>query len=282
MFFYTYGHFDEEGYPTSEDFFSNENSLQYLKNFNNDLHTNFNFYEISNQFVEHIGYYHGDNKFCDDSINQEVIDEMGNSMYVTRIKALRLGKNMCLTFKNNILEGRNFVESDYSITGPEEEVSAILGSDYQGIYQVGDVIETSLLNKSVKLKVIGFFKPNTAYLKKELLFQELPSKNSLDQLIVMPYYDILYEPTDEADALYQKRYYTQRNSGYIKVEDGLNCDKYIQQAKELTSLTQEEGFSYTCPPEYIYYKNMVEAVASKENVPYSISFSAIELTFPDK
>lgn len=284
LFFFTYNCFDQKNQPTTEEFFKEETSLQRLKTFHDTLTETFDFYELSTQPLEYCEYYNGDPKFClaPDTINQKIPDGTGNDMFVTPIKALRLGEKLSPFFESEIAEGRYFSDSDFAVTGPEDEISVILGSDYQGIYQIGDVIEITLLTKDVKLKVIGFFKPGADYYKRDLLLEAAPSRIALDQLIVLPYYDILYAPTDSTDALYQSRYYLQRSSGYIKVEEGLDCSAYTEEAKELTDQVSKEGFSYVCPPEFVYYRDKVEQLSLKENVPFSISFSAIELAFSNK
>lgn len=165
------------------------------------------------------------------SINIEIPLENGTCTYATDLKTVQLGKSLYKTFEEQLYQGQNFTEENYLVTHPTQKIPIILGYDYLQYYNIGDTLELSLHQKNLLFEVIGFY-------QKETSFQFENSKISLDQCIIMPFYDIAYDPIDANDESYQKIYYSQKNEGYIHIPDNVeqtvyrtNCDKKLNELK---------------------------------------------------
>jgi len=177
----------------------------------------------------------------------------GNKIVLTPLKTYMIGKLYQDELKNYIEEGRNFENDDYIINDPNQKVSIILGNEYKDVYKLGDVITISLHEKPLKFKVIGFFEKNTKiYINGEYLF---------DQSIIMPYYNISYDPVDDTDEIYQKIYYSQKNEGFIKINEENTDDIETVKAN---------------------YINKVEELARKYDLLYTIIGSPFSINFRQK
>lgn len=60
-------------------------------------------------------------------------------------------------------EGRAFTDDDLNNNNPDSPVGVILGSDYKGIYKIGDKIEYSDNGMNDCAEVIGFLKADSSY-----------------------------------------------------------------------------------------------------------------------
>lgn len=229
-----------EDYPSFFEFFDSENSLERLKNLNKYLNENFDYLELAFQSLYYIGYYDGEEKFTKsygtdlDTVNQVIADEKGKKMYVTDIKTMQLGKNYYKVFDNRIDIGRNFNIDDYNINDNNKEVNIILGNDYLQYYKLGDIIRLSLHQKLIDFKVIGFY-------KKDAFINWQNTDINLNQYIVMPFYEINYDPVDDKDSLYQKIFYSQKNEGYIRISESIKEDdnliykNYLNKIEEISN-----------------------------------------------
>ena len=202
-----------DGNPGYSELFESSDSLERLKSLNFDLKSNFDYYELQTQPLEYIGIYSGDDKFCRGDVNQRVQNSAGMEVIVTPLNTVMIGAAYFTNFNSCITSGRNFNSEDFYVSSAESEISILLGYEYMGVYDLDDVIELSLHQYSLKFRVVGFFKEDT-----KILYRQYGTI-SFDRSIIVPFYDIGYSPEDEADAFYQKVYYTQKNMGFIRIEE---------------------------------------------------------------
>ena len=118
-------------------------------------------------------------------------------------------------FEGNIAKGRHFTDADFYIDSPEDAVNVILGFNYIGVYDIGDVITLSLYAgaKTFDFHVIGFYEEGTSFPDMNMFFEPL----YFDSLVVMPFFAINHEPTDEQNRQFQIKYYDQKISGFIRI-----------------------------------------------------------------
>lgn len=108
--------------------------------------------------------------------------------------------------KNNELysgSGEVYAGARSKIEKGRDIVNCILGSDHKEYYIVGDVVSFFLHPKLIDFKIVGFYKQNTS------IHYDL-NKINFDQCIIMPFYDIGYDPENKEDELYQKIFYSQK------------------------------------------------------------------------
>ncbi|MDF2841110.1 MAG: hypothetical protein K0Q99_1882 [Clostridia bacterium] len=222
-FFRVAGRYGGDDNPSFFELFSTEDSLKRLKAINKRFHENFDYFELEFQQLYYIGHYDGEEKFVNsfgtgiDSINQVVANENGKEIYATDLKTIQLGKKFYKDLENRIHIGNNFSIDDFSVNDSNKTVNIILGYDYLQYYKLGDTINLTLHQKSINFKVIGFYKKDTFISCQGTSF-------GFDQCIIMPFYDINYDPVDEKDELYQKIYYCQKNEVYIRLPEDIKID----------------------------------------------------------
>lgn len=246
------------GNPGVMEFFETEKSLEKLKNFNDKLKTEFDYNELHHQPLVYNDYFENDKEFSYGGIiNEEIYNEENQeSTYQTKLNTLIIGKTLYNNLDNDIEDGRNFTVDDFIVDSPNKEISIILGSDYKDIYNIGDKLNLSLHEKELKFKVIGFLKNDVQK------FTLQPNEN-LNKTVIIPFYDINYAPNDEVDELYQKIYYTQKNGGFIKLEEN-ECIKIIEDVKNLENI-------------YYDYLGKVEQIASEYDLLFSIPVCPVRI-----
>ena len=144
-----------------------ENSIQYhaLINLVNDLYNekNFDYYtcnaqpfmmEGTAQDIFLFGYEGGDiegEKFVQDGVDY------------SQVKVLQVSEKFFTCNHVKVKIGEEFTKEDYNYL-ENHEVPVLLGSAYQDVYRIGDVIEGNYISERMKLKVKGFLDVKTFYL----------------------------------------------------------------------------------------------------------------------
>lgn len=252
-----------------------------LKKINEIFHEEFSFIELGTQSLYFIGTYTGEKEFTVETqnglsqINQKAISYSGDTIITTPLKTTLVGRSLCSNLNAAIIEGRCFIDTDFLISEPEQEINVLLGYKYKSIYDVGDVLNLNLLEKDVTLNVIGFLDEGVSINTTTVMVQKSPTEINLDWAIILPFYDILYEPSNQNELLYQTRFYLQKNCGYIMAEP--NHEALLQ---DIDLATMEEdlknaGLTHPNIKQYCYYKNEVEYLSSQQNVLFSVSLSPI-------
>ena len=271
------------GNPDYSDVFPSDDSLERYKAFNSELKEKFMFYELHTQSLDYIGYYDGDVKFTRtydmevDTTNQIGIDDDGDEFIVTALKTIMIGKNVYPGFNDRVLKGRNFTDVDFAIHEKDQTVNIILGYEYFEMYDLDDIIPLYLYTKRIDFRVIGFFEDDTS-----IRMQIQEPKYEFNRAIIVPLFDILYAPSDAAEDLYQKRYYSAKSQGYIEVPD--NATSIIESSYEKYQKTIEERSESESEPiggkllleafgneVYNSYFQIVEDLCEKNKVYYVVS-----------
>lgn len=177
----------------------------------NDMKENFNYYIFKSQPLDFVGDYNLEDKFLDGYIDKDSeestdssqtsqaiknkLTKLGEETYnLTVLKSFSMSENIAQLFDNDIDEGRNFNTDDFKIDSIDEPISIILGSSYQNIYKVGDVLQLGYPDSVFNYKVIGFYKPDVGMVSDYTSSQEVIFNN----YIIAPHYIPTYKPSNEA------------------------------------------------------------------------------------
>ena len=211
--------YDIDNNQTISSLFKEEDSLERLKEMNADLNKYFGYIEVYQQFLEVYDFYDKDPKF---SYGYEsgyyIINEEINNHYVTAIKTVQINEeaiNQC-RLSQAIDSGRIFIAEDFRY---HETVPVLLGIEYKGIYNINDKFTANYLGHDFNFKVIGFLKQDTT-----IDIYNTDAKN-IDRSIVMPFFSCKSMPNNSSNTEFQKKYYGQKNCGYIKYDSDLKRDK---------------------------------------------------------
>ena len=224
-----------------------------LKKFNKDINESFEFIEITKQPLEVVGtYYEGSNIFVvsprnNKDLRNQIVDIGNKEVYVTPLKAIQLGQTAYKLVSDCLDMGRGFNGADFSYS-KGDNIPVILGNDYKQFYQLGDNIVVNYLNRDVTLDIIGFF-------KSDLHLKINNNSYDLDTYICSPHFDII-DVIDDEDKIFQRRYYFQRNNGYIRIDSNLITD--VSDKSNLEEINLE---SYTSKIQDIAEKNALEYIS---------------------
>jgi len=195
-----------------------------------ELNERFYYVVIHSSPFDYIGYFSGDERFVNNPPvpipdvyfrNQLLIDRDGNEFFLTPLRGVQLGRTIYRYFDDSIAIGRNFNGSDFYVNSYDDIVNIILGFDYIGVYDIGDIITLELYAgaKAFNFQVIGFYKEGTHFSDMLSPFEVI----YFDQSIVMPFFVINYEPVNEMNRRFQTIFYTMKTSGNIRIIESVDA-----------------------------------------------------------
>lgn len=203
-----------DGAPSYKEFFSEEDSLNRMREYIQEIKSTFDTVEVYEQDLYFEGIYTGDEKFIPrgNESNQIGIDFFGEEHVFSPINTFWLGEALYQEIDDYIVSGRNFTSDDFNIISPAQQINVILGEGYKGVYEIGDTIQVTHMQYPIALNVIGF-------LESGVEVEVLTFRNVLDNYIIMPFYDVNYTPIDAFNDFYQKDYYSQKMMQFIPIEE---------------------------------------------------------------
>ena len=114
----------------------------------------------------------------DGEAERSIYDMEGQDWY--RTKSLQVSDKFFSHFNIQIEKGRGFEEKDY-MYHKGDEIPVVLGSEYDGEFQIGDKIKCDYLFEDVVLKVIGILK------EKQFFYDEMEKEfKSCGRYIILP------------------------------------------------------------------------------------------------
>lgn len=225
--------YDYDGFPTYQEAFSDRELVKKLKCFNEYLHDEYDYFELSFQSAQKIGYYDGNIDFVldnDKSMHNQEVELNGKKTYVTTLKTVMIDCSISQILKDHINEGRCFEDDDYEIA--DNKIPVILGSEYSKRYIVGDELELNYLSLNAIFTVVGFLEPDTS-------FTILNQKVTLDNYICIPAFETNMT-VDFQNKLFLQLFYIQKNKGMIMISD--NCTE--EEVEEYRNLISESAKEY--------------------------------------
>lgn len=222
-YYYMGNRYGMGGNPSSSTLFEQADGLSRLKQYYEELYQVVDRVEFHNQSLDYVGIYTGDIKFTNNGTANGYGDD-GN--YHTQLQTFIIGRYVYNALSDCIEAGNNFDDEDFTVSSVTDSIPIILGYQYMDVYSVGDEITLSLHTQPLNFVVIGFLKENTSF-----AFGE--NSILLDQKIVVPFYDIAYEPIDEVNKIYQQIYHLQKCEGYICIDSSSNAEEIFNDVLEL-------------------------------------------------
>ena len=169
--------------------------LDGLKSLYHALHEYFNYILIQDHQFDYIGYFSGDEKFINQPPfpiegvsfrNQRL--PIGNNIYTyfTPIRGIQLGQSLVSYFENRIAKGRNFSAEDFYLHDPDDTVNVLLGFNYIGVHELGDIIHLGLYASmaAFNFRVIGFFEYGVSHSHMTAFFETI----YFDNAVIMPFF----------------------------------------------------------------------------------------------
>ncbi|UTR16881.1 hypothetical protein MM221_10415 [Salipaludibacillus sp. LMS25] len=154
-------------------------------------------------------------------------EENGNTYHI--VKALKVNQQALDTFPiHNLVDGRLFNESDFK--NPDfKTIPVLLGAEYQGVFDIGDHIESLNLGYPFTLEVIGFIEADS------FINTRIEAEMYVDRFIVLPS-QTFGKPQNQEEFDFLMFHYLQIINGQIFSEENqLYIEALIEQAKEATN-----------------------------------------------
>jgi len=207
-----------------------------LKQLYSDINKYLGFINILPHPLIYIGYYTGDERFVHSNfvpfigmdatsilnyeygIHSARNEYSGDGRYITPINSVKISRSLYDYLTDYVYIGRNFTCDDFYINSTSDIVNVLLGYNYIDVFEIGDIITLELYFVAFAFRVIGFFGEGV----------KLPNLNRpfhhvlLDNSVVLPFFNIEFEPHNEEDRRFQAIYYTQKLSGAIIIEHDNN------------------------------------------------------------
>lgn len=221
-------------------FFTDVGSYNKLNNFAKELMSNdeINYYEATWQPIG-VANFEGKNFFQayyeDDSISPPY--EKGGESFQT-IKALQLNEEAFNVNSVYLSKGRYFNADEYFYDVKDPKLPILLGSDYGGIYQLGDTLKIDYYNKEFKGKVVGFIGAN------QKVFTNREPELILNKYIILPALIFKEEPSsliknDIENKVFYKASLLSRINGFLMSEDSpLEIRQTLNKMSESTNFIQ--------------------------------------------
>lgn len=157
------------------------------------------------------------------------------------ILCAQISENVQFDFKFGTENGRLFIRDDFLIERGKN-IPVLLGSEYNGVYEIGVIIPAEYLFSAFNFEVIGFLENNTEI--------TLPMGSvTLDKYIIMPSFEFIDAPSSNQEYVTQKIHYANKTSGILKV----NSNEYNQAINSLQELIDKSEVG-----EYSYYSSSPE------------------------
>lgn len=192
----------------------NPEQVQAVKRYYADLATDdrFKFYERVGQPID-VGSFRGTDKFGYGYEHGNTINtfEMNNMQYTT-VKQLALNFMAYQDFLlNQITDTRGFIEEDFYLD-ESYILPVLLGAEYEGVYEVGDVIDCLYYGITTKYQVRGFLRQGACIPRKGQMVY-------LDRYMVTVSPTVTLEPQNEDEAYWQGALYFHKLNGSVLLED---------------------------------------------------------------
>lgn len=231
-FFQIIDNYDNDGYPSFEEFMNGTDIVNNLKQFHLNLKEDFKLKEFSFQPVQQLTYYDKDKIFIREGsrLNEKVVIE-GEDRFVNTFYTITIDEYFSEQLSSKISEGRIFEKKDFVFQ--EENISIILGDSYRSYYTIGDVLNFNYLSENFKFEVVGFFSKDTKFVSgaKEYV---------LDKYICLPFFNLNLSDFSNRSEKFREIYYMSRTNGYIFANDN-----YEKLKSEIEAYAKTYGFFYT-------------------------------------
>ncbi|WP_127489168.1 ABC transporter [Paenibacillus ehimensis] len=125
------------------------------------------------------------------------------------IKALQMNKQAFDHFGIDVIEGEPLSSQDFENKNNNDNVPVLLGSEYRGLYKVGDTLKGRYLFKKFTFSVKGFVDKST------MVFNSNNRELYLDRYIIMPAQQFNGAPSNKEEFSFQQKHYLQLINGEI-------------------------------------------------------------------
>lgn len=224
---------DEYGLPgvmPLRELFDQPDSLQRLKDMNKALKEEFTFLEFDSQHLTIMNGTQGPLPYREEfrsDYNTPVYrmnDQIGISLLSVQVGAAAYDQ---LHLDGAVYSGSGFSAPDFSYRG-DGPIPALLGYEYKDLVEAGQTFSFDYLSREFAVTITGFLEKDTyVVLDSDITF--------LDTYIVIPLIDVDYPPADAAEAEFLKILYSQKNWGYIQVEETRTLAEYTEEVKAISS-----------------------------------------------
>lgn len=262
------GYYDGEDY---QNFISNTNYLNILKNFYKELNstTDFSYLAMFNNPIL-LKSSHSLEQFAYSSNQVLIKDDPSGTDTFSEVKSLQVNGKVSDFFELETDEGQLF--SNQAFGAPQDIMPIVLGYSYKPFFSVGDETEIGYYGENIKVKVVGILKNNSK------IYYQHDTEFYLDDHVLLPYrsYD---DPISAEDELFQRTNYFAMNNGYIVIEDSPSASQImLQRVESISKKTSFGSYSFiNLNPHFSKYRGLLTVMLENKTLAFTILITALIL-----
>lgn len=215
--------------------------------------TNMEFISIFNQPI-YVEQFMGEEQFLYNS--QEFRDAHNLDTTNANVKAIQLNQSAFELYGLKVSNGTIFDWDEVNYGG--NKLPILIGSEYKGIYDIGDTFFVNYYNREITFEVVGILEPNTfVYYKGDPEFY-------LDQYLIVPYPELL-ESVNESDFKFEGILYFAMINGDIITT--IDKNKLLKEIKYISDSTGFADFSVVGISDFtLKYDTMISVIKGNRNL----------------
>lgn len=196
----------------------------------------------------------GDDKFLYNS--EEFQNKHKN--FPMNVKSLQLNQSAFEFYKLKITKGNGFKWDN--INYDSGKIPVLLGSNYEGVYEIGDTFIGNYYSKDFKFIVKGFIEPNS------FIYYKGNPEFYIDEYVLIPYPKKI-KPVVDSDFKFEGILYFAMINGDLSSNS--SKDELLNEIKEISNKTNFSNFSIVGLPELaLKYSEMVSVINKNKTFLY--------------
>lgn len=240
------------------EFRQNKDNINILANFYNEFFSSkkVTMLSVFDQAL-HLKGFKGNKKFL---YNSEEFVNVNRSSDIG-VKSIQLNKK-AFDFYDLKLEDDYEINWKYIDYKNNSKVPIILGSDYKGIYKLGNIISGNLYGKQFEFEVVGFLKENS------YIYYKNSPEFYLDRYIIIPYPVKLWKVDKEDFSFEGILYFAMINSDLVT---NINHNLFIEEVKRISKETYFKDFSIVNIDDFlIKYTSLISVIKENTTLLYAL------------
>ena len=136
------------------------------------------------------------------------------------------------------VEGQLFEKKSYIVDDiKQQSIPILLGSDYRGVYAIGDEIVGVHLSCEMVYEVIGILQPNCGVYRQGI-FQPL------DNYLILPALNFINQPCNKNELFLQGATYLQKVNGEVVLNSNYSKEEFGQALQKMIDEYDLFGYDY--------------------------------------
>ncbi len=171
----------------------------------------------------------------------------GDEDEVIGVSMCKMDEESMMHYKLTLCEGASFDEEDYVFDVKSNQVSIILGSEYQKYFNIGDTLQLATPFQIIHATVKGFLKP-ASIIKNDSTYENLGNPPvTLDYSIIIPCFKKVINVSNDEDKIFAVLEYMNNLCGTLIFDQNTPQNTIKNTLKEINDYYLEQGIFTVIP-----------------------------------